>query len=111
MPAVIPHELSGQYTPARHNTAEILAKEAHLPLAVAKLQRERTLAGQVLISHDMDEALAHRVIVLAGAPGKIAGDFTPDLPQPVNRSSVVFFEWKKQLTDLLSGPNMTGSGC
>jgi sulfonate transport system ATP-binding protein len=60
----------------------------------------------VLITHDMDEALAlaHRVIVLAGAPGKIAGDFSPDLPKPVNRSSVAFFEWKKQLTDLLSGP-------
>jgi sulfonate transport system ATP-binding protein len=66
----------------------------------------------VLITHDMDEALAlaHRVIVLAGAPGKIVGDFRPDLPKPVNRSTNAFFEWKRQLTGLLSGrPAQVGS--
>jgi hypothetical protein len=42
--------------------------------------------------------------VLAGAPGKIAEDFTPDLPKPANRNAATFFEWKKQPTALLSGP-------
>jgi sulfonate transport system ATP-binding protein len=61
-------------------------------------------ATMVLITHDMDEALAlaHRVIILSGAPGKITGDFTPDLPKPVNRNSPAFYEWKTRLTGLLS---------
>jgi len=61
-------------------------------------------ATMVLITHDMDEALAlaHRIIVLTGPPGIVTGDLTPNLPKPVDRSSVAFFEWKKRLTGLLS---------
>jgi sulfonate transport system ATP-binding protein len=47
----------------------------------------------VLITHDMDEALAlaHRVIVLDGPPGRVMGDFAPDLPRPADRTSTAFF--------------------
>jgi sulfonate transport system ATP-binding protein len=62
-------------------------------------------ATMVLITHDMDEALAlaHRIIVLAGPPGIVVGDLRPNLPKPVDRSSVAFFEWKRRLTGLLAG--------
>jgi len=62
-------------------------------------------ATMVLITHDMDEALAlaHRVIVLTGPPGIVAGDLRPDLPKPVDRSALAFFEWKRRLTKLLAG--------
>jgi sulfonate transport system ATP-binding protein len=65
-------------------------------------------ATMVLITHDMDEALAlaHRIIVLVGPPGIVAGDLEPALSKPVDRSSVAFFEWKKRLTALLSGRAM-----
>jgi sulfonate transport system ATP-binding protein len=61
-------------------------------------------ATMVLITHDMDEALslAHRVIVLDGPPGRIIGDFEPELPHPADRTSVPFFNWKRRLTDLFS---------
>jgi len=64
-------------------------------------------ATMVLITHDMDEALAlaHRVIVLDGPPGRIIGDFSPDLPHPADRISAPFFTWKRRLTDLFSQPN------
>jgi hypothetical protein len=41
--------------------------------------------------------------VLTGPPGIVAGDLRPDLPKPVDRSSVAFFEWKRRLTRLLAG--------
>jgi sulfonate transport system ATP-binding protein len=61
-------------------------------------------ATMVLITHDMDEALAlaHRVIVLSGPPGIVAGDFVPNLSKPTDRTSARFFEWKRKLTELLS---------
>jgi sulfonate transport system ATP-binding protein len=61
-------------------------------------------ATMVLITHDMDEALAlaHRVIVLDGPPGRIIGDFAPALPHPADRTSALFFEWKRRLTALFS---------
>jgi sulfonate transport system ATP-binding protein len=61
-------------------------------------------ATMVLITHDMDEAiaLAHRVIVLDGPPGRIIGDFSPGLPQPADRISTSFFNWKRRLTELFS---------
>jgi sulfonate transport system ATP-binding protein len=61
-------------------------------------------ATMVLITHDMDEALAlaHRVIVLDGPPGQVIGDFSPDLPRPANRTSTEFFNWKRRLTALFS---------
>jgi len=62
-------------------------------------------ATMVLITHDMDEALAlaHRVIVLEGPPGMVAGDFAPELPHPADRTSSQFFVWKRQLHGMLSG--------
>jgi sulfonate transport system ATP-binding protein len=62
-------------------------------------------ATMVLITHDMDEALAlaHRVIVLEGPPGRVAGDFSPDLPHPADRTSQQFFAWKRRLHGMLSG--------
>jgi len=61
-------------------------------------------ATMVLITHDMDEALAlaHRVIVLDGPPGRVMGDFAPDLPRPADRTSTAFFNWKRRLTSLFS---------
>jgi sulfonate transport system ATP-binding protein len=61
-------------------------------------------ATMVLITHDMDEALAlaHRVIVLEGPPGRIIGDFAPDLPHPAARTSAAFFAWKRRLTGLFA---------
>jgi len=69
-------------------------------------------ATMVLITHDMDEALAlaHRIIVLAGPPGVVTGDLTPALPKPASRSSVAFFEWKKRLTGLLSDRDVDSEG-
>ena len=61
-------------------------------------------ATMVLITHDMDEALTlgHRIIVLHGPPGRIAGDLTPDLPKPSERTAPDFIGWKRRLTDLLN---------
>jgi len=61
-------------------------------------------ATMVLITHDMDEALAlaHRVIVVSGPPGLITGDFKPDLARPADRTSAEFFVWKRRLTERLS---------
>ncbi len=67
-------------------------------------------ATMVLITHDMDEALAlaHRVIVLAGPPGVVSGDFAPDLPHPADRTSAAFFAWKRRLYGMLSGVGEVG---
>jgi sulfonate transport system ATP-binding protein len=61
-------------------------------------------ATMVMITHDMDEALAlaHRIIVLAGPPGVVVGDFTPGLTRPAERTSLAFFNWKRRLTEVLS---------
>jgi sulfonate transport system ATP-binding protein len=66
-------------------------------------------ATMVLITHDMDEALAlaQRVIVLEGPPGTVAADFTPGLPHPADRTSTQFFAWKRQLHGMLSGREKT----
>jgi len=59
----------------------------------------------VFITHDMDEALAlaDRIIVLQGPPGRVLADFTPALARPVARTSNDFFIWKRHLTSLFSG--------
>ena len=58
----------------------------------------------VMITHDIDEALtlAHRVIVMAGPPGEVVGDFAPDLPRPSARTAPEFVDWKRRLSGLLS---------
>jgi hypothetical protein len=35
-------------------------------------------------------------------PGRIIGDFMPDLPHPTDRVSAPFFDWKRRLTALFS---------
>jgi sulfonate transport system ATP-binding protein len=61
-------------------------------------------ATMVMITHDMDEALtlAHRVIVMRGPPGVVAGDFTLDLPRPCANTSADFIAWKQRLTEVLT---------
>jgi sulfonate transport system ATP-binding protein len=63
----------------------------------------------VMITHDMDEALAlaHRIIVMAGPPGRIVGDIAPDLPRPVDRTDPEVVTWKRRLSALLSKPQGT----
>jgi sulfonate transport system ATP-binding protein len=60
-------------------------------------------ATMVLITHDMDEALslAHRVIVMRGPPGIVAGDFVPNLSRPCANTSADFIAWKQRLTEVL----------
>jgi len=60
----------------------------------------------VMITHDMDEALTlgHRIIVMAGPPGRIVGDVTPDLPRPADRTAPEAITWKRRLAALLSTP-------
>jgi sulfonate transport system ATP-binding protein len=58
----------------------------------------------VMVTHDMDEALAlgHRILVMRGPPGRVAGDLAPDLPQPVERTAPEFILWKRRLSELLA---------
>jgi sulfonate transport system ATP-binding protein len=60
----------------------------------------------VLITHDMDEALAlaDRIIVLRGPPGMIAADLAPALSRPCARTGSDFVAWKARLTDFLATP-------
>jgi sulfonate transport system ATP-binding protein len=60
----------------------------------------------VLITHDMDEALAlaDRIIVLRGPPGLIAADLSPGLHRPCARTAADFVAWKARLTDSLAAP-------
>ena len=59
----------------------------------------------VLISHDMDEALAlaDRIIVLDGPPGRVVAEFSPDLSHPRRRSGPGFQRWRDRLVGVL-GP-------
>ena len=58
----------------------------------------------VLITHDMDEALAlaDRVLVLRGPPGRVVADVPLDLPTPRDRMAPAFLALKRDLTDALS---------
>jgi sulfonate transport system ATP-binding protein len=57
----------------------------------------------VLISHDMDEALAlaDHIIVLDGPPGRVVAEFGPDLPHPRRRTTPSFQRWRHRLVDIL----------
>jgi sulfonate transport system ATP-binding protein len=57
----------------------------------------------VLITHDMDEALAlaDRIIVLHGPPGRVTGDLAPGLARRCARSSPEFMAWKSELAGRL----------
>ena len=57
----------------------------------------------VLVTHDIDEALAlsDRVIVMRGHPGAIHGAFEIDLERPRRRTSAAFQSWKTTLLGTL----------
>ncbi len=57
----------------------------------------------VLVTHDLDEALAlaDRVILLAGPPGRIFAERTVGLARPRERTSSAFQEEKRQLLSTL----------
>jgi sulfonate transport system ATP-binding protein len=58
----------------------------------------------VMITHDMDEALtlAHRIILMAGPPGRIACDVAPNLARPAERNAPDFIDCKRRLAGLIS---------
>jgi sulfonate transport system ATP-binding protein len=55
----------------------------------------------LFVTHDIDEALAlaDRVIVLRGHPGRIRRDDRIDLPRPRRRTEPTFQRWKQALFD------------
>ena len=55
----------------------------------------------LFVTHDIDEALAlaDRVIVLRGHPGRIRRDDRIDLPRPRHRTEPAFQRWKQALFD------------
>jgi sulfonate transport system ATP-binding protein len=57
----------------------------------------------ILISHDMDEALAlaDHIVVLDGPPGRVVAEFGPDLPHPRRRTSPGFQRWHHRLVAVL----------
>ena len=61
----------------------------------------------VLISHDMDEALAlaDHIVVLDGPPGRVVAEFGPDLPHPRRRTSPGFQRWRHRLIEILESSN------
>ncbi len=58
----------------------------------------------VLITHDMDEAvaLADRILVLRGRPGLVVADLTPGLERPRARTAQEVVAFRVQLASLLS---------
>jgi sulfonate transport system ATP-binding protein len=57
----------------------------------------------ILISHDMDEALAlaDHIVVLDGPPGRVVAEFAPDLPHPRRRAGPGFQRWHHRLVEML----------
>ncbi|HLY55438.1 MAG TPA: ABC transporter ATP-binding protein [Stellaceae bacterium] len=57
----------------------------------------------VLVSHDMEEALAlaDRIVVLDGPPGRVVGEFSPGMPHPRHRSGPHFQRWRDRLIGAL----------
>jgi NitT/TauT family transport system ATP-binding protein len=70
--------------------------------------QERTGATVLFITHDIDEAiyLSDRVLVIAGAPGRITADVAPGLSRPRNqlttKSDPDFLAARQQLMEALS---------
>ena len=72
-----------------------------------ELQRIQARTGKtvVFVTHDIDEAcyLADRVVVLAGAPGRVAADVALDQPRPRRRRDAGLIEAARHLRAELSG--------
>ena len=53
----------------------------------------------VLVTHDIDEALAlaDRIVLMRGHPGRIHREFAVDLPRPRSRTSPRFLAWKEEV--------------
>jgi NitT/TauT family transport system ATP-binding protein len=69
----------------------------------------------IFVTHDIEEAtyLADRVVVLAGAPGRLAADFAIELPRPRDRKSARNEDVEAAVRRYLAGapePLMDGAG-
>jgi len=72
-----------------------------------ELQRIQATTGKTIlfVTHDIDEAvtLADRVVVLAGAPGRVAAELAVTVPRPRRRRDGALAEAARQLRAELSG--------
>lgn len=52
-----------------------------------------------LVTHDIDEALAlaDRIVLMRGHPGRIHREFAVDLARPRSRSAPRFLAWKEEV--------------
>lgn len=77
--------------------------QAHL-LDICRHYRPTVL----LITHDLDEAiaLADRIVVLRGPPGRVAAELTPGLARPRLRSDPGFSALRRRLEDTLGETRM-----
>jgi NitT/TauT family transport system ATP-binding protein len=79
-----------------------------------ELVRIRAATGKtiVFVTHDIAEAvyLADRVIVLAGAPGRIVADATIDVARPRDRADLTLAGYGESLRGDLRGPYLGPSG-
>jgi sulfonate transport system ATP-binding protein len=53
----------------------------------------------VLVTHDIDEALAlaDRIVLMRGHPGRVHREFSVDLPRPRGRTAPRFLAWKEEV--------------
>ncbi|MCW5774763.1 MAG: ABC transporter ATP-binding protein [Rhodospirillaceae bacterium] len=53
----------------------------------------------VLVTHDIDEAraLADRIVLMRGHPGRVHREFAVDLPRPRGRTAPRFLAWKEEV--------------
>ena len=60
---------------------------------------DRQQLNMVLVTHDIDEAvaMADRVLIMAANPGRIVGEMRNDMPYPRDRSSREFTERREKL--------------
>ncbi len=65
---------------------------------------QATHATMVIVTHDIDEAiaLAHRVIVMKPRPGRISEEISIDLPIPRERGTNALIPYQQRLNSALS---------